>query len=171
MPAEVANGGGDQVSSLSAEVIAALVSSATTLATAESLTGGWIGMALTGVPGASAVYRGGLITYATELKATLAGVSPETLASDGPVAPTTAGELALGAARRCGADWGLAVTGVAGPDPQDGHPVGQVYVGICGPDGSVAVEELSLDGDRREIRQATVEAALTALLRAIPDPV
>jgi nicotinamide-nucleotide amidase len=63
------------------------------------------------------------------------------------------------------------VTGVAGPDPQDGHPVGQVYVGICGPDGSVAVEELSLDGDRREIRQATVEAALTALLRAIPDPV
>ena len=87
-------------------------------------------MALTGVPGASAVYRGGLITYATDLKATLAGVSAVTLERDGPVAPTTAAELAIGAARRCAADWGLAVTGVAGPDPQDGHPVGQVFVGI-----------------------------------------
>lgn len=150
-------------------MIAALVSSGRTLATAESLTGGWIGMALTSVPGASAVYRGGLITYATELKATLAGVSRETLDSDGPVAATTAAELAAGAARRCAADWGLAVTGVAGPEPRDGHPVGQVYVGIYAPDGSAAVDELSLEGDRREIREATVEAAFTALLRAIPD--
>jgi nicotinamide-nucleotide amidase len=124
-------------------------------------------MALTSVPGASAVYRGGLITYATDLKATLAGVRQETLDADGPVAPSTARELAVGAARHCGADWGLAVTGVAGPDPQDGHPVGQVYVGICAPDGSVRAEELSLTGDRREIRRATVEAALGSLVTAI----
>ncbi|GAA3642345.1 CinA family protein [Microlunatus ginsengisoli] len=165
--------------SLARAVISALAGDGSTLATAESLTGGWIGTTLTGVPGASAVYRGGLITYATELKATLAGVSAATLRRDGPVAASTAGELALGAARRCEADWGLAVTGVAGPESQDGHPVGQVFVGIArragGPGGAgaasqtedVRVQELALAGSRAEIRQATVVAALSLLLDAI----
>ncbi len=148
-------------------VVEALIECEESLATAESLTGGWIGMALTGVPGASAVYRGGLITYATELKATLAGVSVDTLNRDGPVAGTTAGELAAGAARRCGADWGLAVTGVAGPDSQDGHPVGQVFVGLIGPGQVAAVRELALRGTRAEIREQTVLGALTALLEAL----
>ncbi len=162
--------------SLARAVVSALAGDGSTLATAESLTGGWIGKTLTGVPGASAVYRGGLITYATELKATLAGVSAATLRHDGPVAASTAGELALGAARRCEADWGLAVTGVAGPESQDGHPVGQVFVGIARQaDGAgagsqaedVRVQELALAGSRAEIRQATVVAALSLLLEAI----
>jgi nicotinamide-nucleotide amidase len=148
-------------------VIAALLERGTTLATAESLTGGWIGMALTTVPGASAVYRGGLIAYATDLKATLAGVHGETLDRDGPVAGTTAGELASGAAQRCAADWGLGVTGVAGPDPQDGHPVGQVFVGVAGPDRAVEVCELSLSGSRSEIRRQAVVRALLALLTGL----
>lgn len=151
-------------------VIAALIARETTLATAESLTGGWIGMALTSVPGASAVYRGGLITYATDLKATLAGVSQRILDRDGPVASTTAAELAIGAAQRCTADWGLAVTGVAGPDPQDGHPVGQVFVGLIGPGRAAVVRELSLQGTRADIRARTVSSALGALLEALTGP-
>jgi nicotinamide-nucleotide amidase len=145
-------------------VIAALVGRGESLATAESLTGGMIGMLLTTVPGASAVYRGGLITYATDLKHTLAHVSAATLEAYGPVAAETAGELARGAADRCGSDWGLAVTGVAGPEPQDGHPVGQVFVGLADPGGTVESRELSLSGDRDTIRRQTAEAALRALL-------
>jgi nicotinamide-nucleotide amidase len=118
---------------LAAAVVAALRDRSQTLATAESLTGGLVGATLTDVPGASAVYRGGLIVYATGLKAALARVSAQTLATDGPVAASTAAELARGAAAACGADWGLATTGVAGPDPQDGHPVGQVFVAVAGP--------------------------------------
>ena len=128
------DGGADTSAALPAEaVVAALRDRSQTLATAESLTGGLVGATLTAVPGASAVYRGGLIVYATELKAELARVSPQTLAADGPVAARTAAQLARGAADVCGADWGLATTGVAGPDPQDGHPVGQVYVAVAGP--------------------------------------
>lgn len=156
---------------LAAQVVALLRSRSQTVATAESLTGGLVGVTLTEVPGASAVYRGGLIVYATELKAELARVAPEVLATDGPVAATTAGELAVGAAKVCGADWGLATTGVAGPDPQDGHPVGQVYVAVAGPapfggpagDRPVRVRELSLAGDRSVIRSQTVAAVLSLL--------
>ncbi len=129
------------------------------------------------MPGASAVYRGGLIVYATELKAELARVSAQTLAADGPVAASTAAQLARGAADVCGADWGLATTGVAGPEPQDGHPVGQVFVAVAGPppddargrgvgadQGDVQVQELSLAGDRSAIRDQTTRAVLQLLL-------
>jgi nicotinamide-nucleotide amidase len=147
------------------DVLEALVGRGQTLATAESLTGGGIGRLLTSVPGASRAYRGGLITYATDLKATLAGVDPGALAAHGPVAAETAVQMAVGAARRCEADWGLAVTGVAGPEPQDGHPVGQVFVGIAQPAaGPLEVHELALDGDREHIRAATTVAALALLL-------
>jgi nicotinamide-nucleotide amidase len=103
-----------------------------------------------------------LIVYATDLKATLAGVPEELLAERGPVDPDVARRLAEGGRERCGADWGLATTGVAGPEPQDGKPVGLVYVAAAGPDGSV-VERLDLDGGRAAIRDATVEAALRLL--------
>lgn len=160
---------------LAATVVAVLRERSQTVATAESLTGGLVGATLTDVPGASAVYRGGVIVYATDLKADLAGVSPLTLAADGPVAPTTAVALAQGAARVCGADWGLATTGVAGPDGQDGHPVGQVFVAVAQPEraedagGSrrVQVREVSLTGDRVAIRVQTVEAVLGLLLEVV----
>lgn len=139
-----------------------------TLATAESLTGGLIGSLLTGVPGASTVYVGGVITYATSLKATLGGVEEQTLDRWGPVAAATAGEMAAGVAARCRADWGLSVTGVAGPDSQDGHPVGQVFVGISRPgDVLLRVEELRLRGSRAEIRNQTAERALALLAEVV----
>ena len=147
-----------------ARAIARLTELGQTLATAESLTGGLIGARLTDVPGASAAYRGGLIVYATELKAELAGVAIETLDRDGAVAASTAGELAVGAAGRCRATWGLSTTGVAGPDRQEGHPSGTVFVGLARGEESVEVRRLSLSGDRPEIRRQTVDQALTLLL-------
>ena len=146
-------------------VLAALSQRGQTLATAESLTGGLIGQLLTEVPGASHSYLGGVITYATQLKADLAGVDPETLARHGPVAAITAEQMAAGVAQRCGAHWGLAVTGVAGPKPQDGHPVGQVFLAVAQPGSSPTpqVVELQLSGERTEIRRQTAEQALLLL--------
>lgn len=133
-----------------------------TMATAESLTGGLVAATVVDVPGSSKVLRGGLVVYATDLKHSLAGVDADLLAAEGPVSAAVAVSLARGARSRCGADWGVATTGVAGPDPQDGVPVGTVFVAVSGP----AVEEvrsLSLAGDRPEIRAATVKAALSLL--------
>ncbi len=130
-----------------------------TLATAESLTGGLVGAALTDVPGVSAVYRGGVIVYATDLKAKLAGVPDELLAAVGPVHPDTAAALATGVRERLDATYGLATTGVAGPDPQAGVEAGTVYVAAAGPDG-VDVRKLELSGDRTAIRRGSVQAVL-----------
>jgi nicotinamide-nucleotide amidase len=130
-----------------------------TLAAAESLTGGLLADALVRVPGASAVFRGGLVTYATELKAELLGVDAGLLSRSGPIDPEVARQMAEGVRRVCGADVGLATTGVAGPDPQDGHPPGEVYVAVAGPGGQV-VRKLELSGDRAAIREATVARVL-----------
>ena len=151
---------------LAAEVLATLTARAQTLAVAESLTGGLLAATLVDVPGASAAFRGGVVVYATDLKASLAGVDADLLAERGPVDADVAEALARGARERCVADWGLSTTGVAGPGPQDGLPAGTVYVGLHGPDGQVAVRRLALDGDRASIRTATVAAAL-ALLAAL----
>jgi len=151
-----------------AAALAVLAENSLTLATAESLTGGLIGELLTSVPGASASYLGGVISYATRLKHTLAGVPSATLDALGPVAEQTAAAMATGVAGRCGADWGLAVTGVAGPEPQDGHPVGQVFVGLARPaTGWSAVRELRLTGDRATIRWETATTALALLVDAV----
>ena len=150
-------------------VLAQLQARQETLATAESLSGGMLGAAITAVSGASQSYRGGVIPYATELKATLAGVSKSTLAQAGPVDARTAAEMATGVRERLGADWGLALTGVAGPEPQDGHPVGQVFVGIAGPNGTTTVE-LRLAGDRSTVRHRCVAEALSALSTALDRP-
>jgi nicotinamide-nucleotide amidase len=149
-------------------VLAELRRSSETLATAESLTGGLIGALLTAVPGASNSYAGGVISYATRLKETLAGVPASTLRDLGPVAARTAEEMATGVAGRCSADWGLAVTGVAGPEPQDGHPVGQVFVGLAYPAGGwTSVRELRLSGSRAGIRSQTAVSALALLTEAL----
>ena len=130
-----------------------------TVATAESLTGGMVGAALTDVPGVSAVYRGGVVVYATDLKAKLAGVPEDLLAAVGPVHPDTAAALATGVRERLNATYGLATTGVAGPDPQAGIAAGTVYVAAAGP-GTVQVRKLQLTGDRASIRRASVLAVL-----------
>jgi nicotinamide-nucleotide amidase len=153
---------------LAARVLAQLDRRGETLATAESLTGGVLAQLLTDVPGASASYLGGVISYATRLKETLAGVDAATLVAHGPVAERTAAEMAQGVARRCDADWGLSTTGVAGPETQDGHPVGQVYVAISHRASDVLqVKELSLKGDRTAIRQQAAIAALALLADAL----
>ncbi|NIL75681.1 nicotinamide-nucleotide amidohydrolase family protein [Rhodococcus sp. B10] len=147
-------------------LVAELTRRGQTVATAESLTAGLLAATVAGVPGASAVLRGGLVVYATDLKSTLAGVDRDVLDTDGPVAATTAASLADGARRTCSADWGVGLTGVAGPDSQDGHPVGTVFVGIAGPDGT-DVNELRLSGDRWTIRRDTVREAVSELLRRV----
>jgi nicotinamide-nucleotide amidase len=143
-------------------VVAELAERGLTVAVAESLTGGLLGAALTDVPGASAVFRGGVTAYATELKARLLGLDAAVLAEHGPVDPRVAIGMAEGVRRLMAADWGLSTTGVAGPSPQDGAPVGTVFVGCSGPLGTV-VRELALSGDRAQIRADSVVSALELL--------
>lgn len=145
-------------------LIARLAGRGCTLATCESLTGGMLGATLTAVPGASTVYRGGLITYASDLKAALAEVDSSWIAQHGVVNERTAAQMADGARRRCGAHWGIATTGVAGPTMQDGQPVGTVWIGLAGPDREPFAQHYLFDGDRAAIRRDTVDAALALLL-------
>jgi nicotinamide-nucleotide amidase len=149
----------DQLQAVLDRLVGLLKRRGETLATAESLTGGMVGAALTGVPGVSAVYRGGVIVYATDLKAKLAGVPDDLLAAVGPVHPDTAAALAVGVRERLDATYGLATTGVAGPDPQAGVEAGTVYVAAAGPD-AVQVRKLELSGDRATIRRGSVQAVL-----------
>lgn len=135
-----------------------------TLAVAESLTGGRLAAALTSVPGASAVFRAGVVAYATELKHVLLGVDTVTLATHGAVSAPTAQEMALGVARLTSVDWSLATTGVAGPQEQEGQPVGTVFIAVVGPTGAPVVRRLALSGDRAQIQDGCVLAALDLLL-------
>lgn len=138
-----------------------------TLATSESLTGGLVGAALTGVPGASQVYRGGVVAYATALKAQLSGVPAAVLEQDGAVSERAAVAMADGIRSLAGADWAIATTGVAGPDPQEGHPPGTVWLGVAGPEFSLARRH-RFDGDRAAVRDQTVAAALALLAECLP---
>lgn len=145
-----------------ADVLRLLDERGGTLAVAESLTGGLVAAELTGVPGASRTFRGSVTAYATALKHELLGVDATLLAERGAVDPLVARAMAEGVRDRLGADWGVATTGVAGPDPQDGQPVGAVFVAVAGPDGAV-VTPLRLTGDRHEIRRTSVAAVLELL--------
>jgi len=154
-------------------LIAELTRLGMTIAVAESLTGGLVVAELVSVPGASAVVRGGVVAYATELKSTLLGVDAELLAARSPVDPEVARQMAEGVRRRLGsdgrpADIGLATTGVAGPEGQDGHPVGEVWLGLA-MDGVLEARGLTLGGDRASIRTATVSESLMFVLERLPD--
>jgi nicotinamide-nucleotide amidase len=144
----------------------ALLARGETVAAAESLTAGLFCATLAEVPGASATLRGGAVVYATDLKAVLVGVPREVLDRHGAVSPQTAAALAEGVRARCTATWGVGLTGVAGPDPADGHAPGRVYLGLAGP-GSTDVVRLDLPGDRRAVRTGAVAAALEALLERL----
>jgi nicotinamide-nucleotide amidase len=149
----------------------ALLEAGATSATAESLTGGLIGAILTEVPGASATYRGGVVTYATETKASVLGVPESLLSEHGAVHPDVAAHMARGVCRLTGADYGVAVTGVAGPDSQDGQPVGTVYAAVTGPGSHTEVVRFSFTGDRSGIRLDTVKGALALLRTAVREDV
>ncbi|MFG3282349.1 CinA family protein [Streptomyces sp. NPDC048111] len=134
-----------------------------TLAVAESLTGGLVAAELTSVPGASRAFRGSVTAYATELKRDVLGVDAGLLSERGAVDPEVAAQMAAGVRRVLKASWGIATTGVAGPDPQDGQPVGTVYVSAVGPAGAKKTVALRLNGDRAEIRRESVRSVLELL--------
>ncbi|MQA95103.1 MAG: nicotinamide-nucleotide amidohydrolase family protein [Streptosporangiales bacterium] len=149
-----------------AELHRLLAARGATAAAAESLTGGLIAAALTETAGASATFRGAVVAYATDLKARLLGVDEELLAAYGAVHPEVAAAMAEGIRARAAATFGLAVTGVAGPDPQDGQPVGTVYGAVAWQGGTVT-EHWSLTGDRSLIRHRTQRHALDLLHRVL----
>lgn len=135
-----------------------------TLVTAESLTGGGIGAALTSVPGSSEVYKGGIISYTNWVKENLLGVPSDVLETHGAVSAPVAQAMAEGVRDRLQADVAVSVTGLAGPGGDEfGNPVGTVFIGYA--DGSkTAVVHCRFFGDREEIRRQTVETALKMIL-------
>lgn len=166
------------------DLLAACAARGWTLGVAESLTGGLVVAELVAVPGASAVLRGGVVAYATDLKASLLGVDADLLAARGAVDPDVAARMADGVRRATGADVGLATTGVAGPDPQDGHPPGLVYVAVATPAPASAtvpasptapasgpvrtrVRQLRLGGDRAAVRAGAVAGVLALALEVV----
>ena len=138
-----------------------------TVATAESLTGGGLVARLVDVPGASHVVRGGACTYAVDTKCSVLGVSSDRLALTGPVDEQVARQMAEGTRRLFGAAMGLSTTGVAGPGPADGYPAGTVHI-ACAHERGTEHRLLHLEGDRAQVRQGTIDAAL-ALLRDVLD--
>lgn len=148
------------------DLVAGLIGRHLSVATAESLTGGAVCARLVDVPGASATVRGGVVAYATDVKAGLLGVSRDRLAETGPVDRQVAEEMAEGVRRVLSADVGLATTGVAGPGPDAGVPAGTVHVAVAYP-GGVAHQALVLDGDRAEVRRQSVRAVIRLALRSL----
>ena len=150
---------------LCSDVLAALKGK--TLATAESCTGGMIGAALTAVPGASKVYKGGIISYWSDVKQELLGVDPEDLKNLGPVSAQVAGSMADGARRALHTDYGISVTGLAGPDGDEfGKPVGTVFVGLSTRSKTVA-RHFRFYGDREDVRNQAARAALEFILEEV----
>lgn len=138
-----------------------------TLVTAESITGGGIGAVLTAVPGASEVYRGGVISYCDDVKHHVLGVDREILNRWGAVSEQTALSMASGARELLKADFAVSVTGLAGPGGDDfGHPVGTVFIGFAD-DARTVARECRFSGSREEIRNRTIRAALEFLLEEI----
>jgi nicotinamide-nucleotide amidase len=154
---------GSEARELATEILRLLTASGRTLAAAESLTGGLVAAALTDVPGSSTAFRGGVVAYATELKAQLLGVDSRMLARHGPVYAPVAVAMAEGVRERLDATVGVATTGVAGPDPADGFPPGTVHIAVSLADDTV-VRTMALAGNRDEVRRLTVERTLGLLL-------
>ncbi len=148
--------------SLCCDVLAALKGK--TLVTAESLTGGGIGAALTAIPGSSEVYKGGVISYTNWVKERILGVPGQTLEAYGAVSTQVAESMAAGARRLLDADVAVAVTGLAGPGGDEyGNPVGTVCIGFS--DGKQTFSKrYHFQGDREEVRRQTMEAALRLIL-------
>ena len=135
-----------------------------TLCTAESLTGGGIGAALTSVPGASKVFKGGIISYTDEVKREILGVPAVDLETFGAVSAPVAEAMARGARELLKADIAVSVTGLAGPDGDNfGHEVGTVFIGYADQKGAAA-GDYHFPGDREAVRRQTIEAALQLIL-------
>lgn len=144
-----------------------LVARGETLATAESCTGGMIAACLTDRAGSSAYFLGGVVVYSNALKASLLDVPERTLIRHGAVSAEVAGAMVRGARRNLGADWAVAVTGVAGPGASEAKPAGLVYIAVAGPGRVIVVEQCRFGGGRAAVRKQTVERALELLWEQI----
>ena len=155
---------------LAARLILRLKEKGQTAATAESCTGGGIGHVLTAVPGSSAAYVGGVISYTNAVKESVLGVSAAILEEHGAVSPQTANAMAEGVRKLLHADYGISVTGLAGPDGDgSGKPVGLVSIG-CSRKSGTEVREFVFSGDRASVREQAVHAALEFLEETIAEP-
>lgn len=161
-PASETGAGEVGVTDVAAEALRLLTERDQTLAVAESLTGGMVAAEITAVPGASQSFRGSVTAYATEIKHRVLGVDAGLLQAEGAVNAQVAAEMAAGVRRVMGASWGIATTGVAGPQPQDGQPVGTVFIAVDGPGGRKTVR-LRLNGSRAEIRRESARTVLELL--------
>lgn len=159
-----------EIHDVSAELVPLMSRLERTVAVAESLTGGLVCGALTEIPGASAVLRGGAVTYATDSKHAVLGVSALLLGAGGPVQAQVAREMTLGVRRLYSADFGVATTGVAGPEPQSGQPVGRLFVAVGWSDADGEHDEVRMfdvPGDRSTVRARAVTEALSLLLEVV----
>ena len=161
--------GEQQKKTLAEEVVELLKMDELTVTTAESCTGGLVAARLVDVPGVSEVFKQGFITYSNKAKRKLLNVKKTTLKEFGAVSEKTAREMAKGAILASGADAAIATTGIAGPDGgTEEKPVGLVYIGVS-VRGQMYVEEYHFEGDRSEVRESTVQAALALLKKGLEE--
>ncbi|KAG9228901.1 competence-damaged protein-domain-containing protein [Amylocarpus encephaloides] len=162
----------DTVFSNASEVVALLKKRGESLGAAESLSGGGLMAAITSISGASAVFRGGVVSYATPLKEELLKVKPELIAAHGVIHAEVSRQMAEGARtittfNELPTTWGIGTTGVAGPASQDDKPVGMVFIGIASPKRSKGFGPFLFPGNREQIREATVIEALALLWKEL----
>ncbi|RMJ09584.1 hypothetical protein BHE90_005953 [Fusarium euwallaceae] len=161
----------ETVRDVAADVIRLLKKAGETVGVAESLTGGGIMATITSVSGASSVFRGGIVSYATPLKQHLLKVDGDLIAQHGVIHEDVAQQMAAGARTATSTDspttWGIGTTGVAGPDSQDGKPVGMVFIGIASPEQARGLGPFHFPGDRDQVRQATILEALAQLRKEL----
>jgi nicotinamide-nucleotide amidase len=162
--------GAPDVAAAARAAIDILIAAGMTIGTAESLTGGLVAAALTTIPGSSAVVRGGIVAYAADVKNSLLGVPSDLLDRVGTVHRDVALAMATGARNALAAAVGVATTGVAGPEPAGGQPVGTVHIAVSTPARAVH-EALALSGGRSDIRQATVCRVLRLLARTVTEDI
>ena len=161
--------GEQQKMTLAEEVVKLLEEDELTVTTAESCTGGLVAARLVDVPGVSEVFKQGFITYSNKAKRKLLNVKKTTLKEVGAVSEKTAREMAKGAILASGADAAIATTGIAGPDGgTEEKPVGLVYIAVP-VRGQMYVEEHHFEGDRTEVRESTVQAALALLKKGLEE--
>jgi nicotinamide-nucleotide amidase len=160
-----------QISDLVRRIAAALAAKSARIAVAESCTGGWIAKSLTDLPGSSAWFGYGVVTYSDEAKRTWLGVSPETLAAQGAVSEDVAEQMATGVRLASAAEIAVAVTGIAGPDGGTKEkPVGTVCFAWAGPGVQLLSKTRRFSGDREAIRRQSVVAALEGVLLQLTAP-
>ena len=158
----------DRTGHLSSAVVARLAEAGGTVAVAESVSGGGLADAITGVPGSSRVFILGVVAYSNDAKVDVLGCDPAGLEENGAVSPWTAKAMAESVRRLAGSTWGVATTGVAGPEPLGGAEPGTVFVTVCREGGDdAAPAEAHLPGDRGEVKAGAVEKALSMLLESL----